>query len=83
MNKIKEQVSSLVAFNATELDTLNQEYSAISKRLEEGISKMSDSHLFSDKEIKEIQTHANSILGTRYRAAKDDIISKKRDEFQF
>jgi len=83
MNKIKEQVSAIVAFNATELDALNQEYSAISKRIEEGISKMSDSHLYSEKEIKEIQSHATSILGVRYRAAKDDIIAKKRDEFKF
>lgn len=83
MNKIKEQVSALIVFNATELDTLNQEYSNISKRINEGLSKMTDSQLFSEKEIKEIQSHADNILGTRYRSAKDNLISKKRDEFQF
>lgn len=83
MNKIKEQVSAIVVFNATELATLNQEYTTISKRIDEGISKMTDSHLYSEKEVKEVQSHANNLLGVRYRAAKDDIVSKKRDEFKF
>lgn len=83
MNKIKEQVSALVVFNATELDDLNQEYSALSKRIDEGISKMTNSRLYSEKEIKEIQTHATGTLNVRYKAAKNDIVSKKRDEFQF
>lgn len=83
MNKIKEQVSALIVFNATEVDALNQEYSALSKRIDEGIAKMANSRLYSEKEIKEIQTHATSTLNVRFKAAKNDIVSKKRAEFQF
>lgn len=83
MDKIKEQVSNLVVFNATELDDLNNEYSKIAERIEEGISKMNNSHLYSEKEVKEIQSLATGTLNVRYKAAKNDIVSKKRAEFKF
>lgn len=83
MDKIKEQISALIVFTATELDALDREFIVISKRIDEGVSNMSNSRLYSEKEIKEINSFANSILNVRYRSAKDDIISKKRNEFQF
>lgn len=83
MNKIKEQVAAIVAFNATELTTLNQEYNAIAKRIEEGIAKMKISNLYVNKEIQEIQSYAHGLLCKKYKEAKDDIITTKKSEFQF
>lgn len=83
MDKIKEQISALVVFTATELDALDREFVTLSKRIDDGISKMSDSRLYSEKEIKEIKSYASSILNVRYKSAKNDIVSMKRNEFQF
>ena len=51
MEKIKEQVSAIVAFNKTTLEELGLQYGEISDRLSEGISKMKNSRVFSTNEI--------------------------------
>lgn len=83
MDKIKEQVSAIVAFNKTTLEELNLQYGEISDRLSEGISKMKNSHVFSVNEIKEINDFGKSILDTRYQEAKRDITTKIRENFEF
>lgn len=83
MEKIKEQVSAIVAFNKTTLEELGLQYGEISDRLSEGISKMKNSRVFSVNEIKEINDFGKSILDTRYQEAKRDITIKIRESFEF
>lgn len=83
MDKIKEQISAIIAFNKTTLEELNLQYGEISDRLSEGISKMKNSRVFSTEEIKEIIDYGQSILNTRYGEHKKAIISTLRENFEF
>ena len=83
MEKIKAQVSAIVAFNKTTLEELGLQYGEISDRLSEGISRMKNSRVFSTDEIKEVNDYSKSLLDTRYQEAKRDITATLRENFEF
>lgn len=83
MNKIKDQVNSIVTFTATTFEALSEERSAIQDRITEGIEKMKESLVFSEAEIKEVAQYAANTLNTRYSSAKADITNSLRDSFEF
>ena len=83
MNKIKEQIDALVVFSATDLDSLQKEKTTITERCIEGIEKMKEAKVFTDKEISEINQYWSSVVGTRYNSAKQDIANNIRTNFTF
>lgn len=83
MNKIKDQVDSLVKFTATTIDALTDERSTIQDRLIEGIEKMKEAHIFTDEEIKEISKYTMHVLNNRFNNAKAAIINELRATFTF
>ena len=83
MNKIKDQVDALVVFNATDFDSLQKEKMHITDRCIEGIEKMKESKVFTDKEIAEINQYWPAIVNARYNAAKQNIANCIRTNFTF
>ena len=83
MNKIKDQVDALIVFNATDFDSLQEEKMHITDRCIEGIEKMKESKVFTDKEISEINQYWPAIVNARYNAAKQDIANCIRTNFTF
>lgn len=83
MNKIKEQIDVLVVFSATDFDSLAEEKTKIADRCIEGIEKMKEAKVFTDKEISEINQYWPSVVNARYNAAKQDIANKIRTNFVF
>ena len=83
MNKIKDQIDALVVFNATDFDSLQEEKARITDRCIEGIEKMKETKVFTDKEISEINQYWPSVVNARYNAAKNDIVNTIREEFKF
>lgn len=83
MNKIKDQVDALIVFNATDFDSLQEEKMHITDRCNEGIEKMKESKVFTDKEISEINQYWPAIVNARYNAAKQDIANCIRTNFTF
>lgn len=83
MNKIKEQIDALVVFSATDFDSLQEEKMQITDRCIEGIEKMKESKVFTDKEISEINQYWPSVVNARYNAAKQDIANCIRTNFTF
>lgn len=83
MNKIKEQIDALVVFSATDFDSLQEEKIHITDRCIEGIEKMKEAKVFTDKEISEINQYWPSVVNTRYNSAKQDIANTIRTNFTF
>lgn len=83
MNKIKDQVDALIVFNATDFDSLQEEKMHITDRCIEGIEKMKESKVFTDKEIAEINQYWPTVVTARYNAAKQDIANCIRTNFTF
>ena len=83
MNKIKEQIDALVVFNATDFDSLLEEKTKIVDRCIEGIEKMKETKVFTDKEIAEINQYWPSVVDVRYKSAKQDIANEIRTNFKF
>lgn len=83
MNKIKEQIDALVVFSATDFDSLQEEKMRITDRCIEGIDKMKEAKVFTDKEVSEINQYWPSVVNARYNAAKQDIANKIRTNFVF
>lgn len=83
MEKIKEQVSAIVAFNKTTLEELGIQYGEIANRLSEGISKMKTLQVFSNAEVKEVDDYGKSILDSRYQEQKLAIVEALRENFEF
>ena len=83
MNKIKDQVDALIVFNATDFDSLQEEKMRITDRCVEGIEKMKEVKVFTDKEISEINQYWPSVVNARYNAAKQDIANNIRTNFTF
>lgn len=83
MNKIKDQVDALIVFNATDFESLQEEKMHITDRCIEGIEKMKESKVFTDKEISEINQYWPAIVNARYNAAKQDIANTIRTNFTF
>ena len=83
MNKIKDQVDALVVFNATDFDSLQEEKMHITDRCIEGIEKMKESKVFTDKEIAEINQYWPTIVNARYNDAKQNIANCIRTNFTF
>lgn len=83
MNKIKEQIDALVVFSATDFDSLQEEKMSITDRCIEGVEKMKETKVFTDKEVSEINQYWPSVVNARYNAAKQDIANKIRTNFVF
>ena len=83
MNKIKDQIDALVVFSATDFDSLQEEKMHITDRCIEGIEKMKESKVFTDKEIAEINQYWPSVVNARYNTAKQDIANNIRANFTF
>jgi hypothetical protein len=83
MNRIKDQVDSIIKFTATTFEALSEERSTIQDRIIEGVEKMKESSVFSEAEIKEVSQYAVNTLNTRYSSAKADITNNIRDSFEF
>ena len=83
MNRIKDQVDSIIKFTATTFEALAEERSTIQDRIVEGVEKMKESSVFSEAEIKEVSQYAVNTLNTRYSSAKADITNNIRESFEF
>lgn len=83
MKTIKDQISAIVVFKATNLPNLTEEYGAIRERLVEGLDKMKMSNIYSKAEVEEIRMYMYEVLNNRYASAKTDVTNKLRSEFTF
>lgn len=83
MKAIKDQISAIVVFKATNLANLSEEYGAIRDRLIKGLDKMKIANIYSRTEIEEIRVYMHELLNTRYDVTKKDVIGKLRSQFVF
>lgn len=83
MNKIKDQIDTLIVFNATDLNSLQEEKSTLIDRLSEGVDKMKETKVFTEAEIKEISQYGVQVLNARFTLAKQDITNTIRTNFTF
>lgn len=83
MKAIKDQISAIVVFKATNLANLSEEYGAIRDRLIKGLDKMKIANIYSRTEIEEIRVYMHELLNHRYDAAKKDVIGTLRSQFTF
>lgn len=83
MEKIKEQVSAIVAFASTDLDKLGVEYGKINDRINEGVQNMKAAGVFTEKEVNEIFNFGKELLNRRYNETKQIIAKQIRDNFKF
>lgn len=83
MNKIKDQIDALVVFSATDFDSLQEEKVRIIDRCVEGVERMKDAKVFTDKEIAEVNQYWPSVVDTRYNSARQDITDAIRTNFIF
>jgi hypothetical protein len=83
MKKIKQQIDSIISFKANSLEKLTEEYDSIRERIQEGIEKMQNSKIFTNEEIKEINTYAKTMLNQKYTNARTDLTKTLKDNFVF
>lgn len=83
MKAIKDQISAIVVFKATNLSNLTEEYGALRDRLVEGLDKMKMANIYSKAEVEEIRMYMYEVLNNRYASAKTDVVNKLRSEFTF
>lgn len=83
MKTIKDQISAIVVFKATNLHHLTEEYGAVRDRLVEGLDKMKMANIYSKAEVEEIRMYMYEVLNNRYASAKTDVVNKLRSEFTF
>ena len=83
MEKIKKQVLSIVVFKGTTFQELDQEYSELGARIEEGIERMKAARVFANHEIEEIKKYAQSVRDNGYNAACCSVRASIRDNFKF
>jgi hypothetical protein len=83
MKAIKDQISAIVVFSATNLHNLTEEYGTIRDRLVEGLDKMKMANIYSKAEVEEIRMYMYEVLNNRYANAKTDVVNKLRSEFTF
>ena len=83
MDKIKDQIDALVVFSATDFDSLQEEKVRIIDRCVEGVERMKDAKVFTDKEIAEVNQYWPSVVDTRYNSARQDIANAIRTNFVF
>lgn len=83
MKAIKDQISAIVVFKATNLANLSEEYGAIRDRLIKGLNKMKVANIYSRTEIEEIRAYMHELLNHRYDATKKDVIGTLRSQFTF
>lgn len=84
MEKIKEQISGIIVYTATDLDSLAEQHENIRARVNEGLKKMKEAQiLFSKNELSDIEKYAGILLANRYNEAHRDLRTKLRAEFVF
>lgn len=83
MEKIKKQVTELIAFKATTFEELAAEYDSLSTRIQEGLAEMKASKVFTDVEIREVKDHAFALMDSGYKATRGAIAANLRENFEF
>lgn len=83
MNKIKDQIDALIVFTATDFETLKEEKSHIIERCAEGIERMKEAKVFTDKEISEINLYCDSVINARHNSVRHDLANTIRTNFKF
>lgn len=81
---IKEQIDLIVTFNPYHtLEELIHDREAKHKRLEDGLSKMSESNIFTDSEIESVTRYAFEILNIRYSYVMNAVKNTMRGSWTF
>ena len=83
MEKIKNQISSIVVYKGTTFQELEQEYNDLGARIWEGIERMKAAGVFIGYEIEEIKKYALNLRDDRYNAAYADLRGSIRNNFEF
>lgn len=83
MEKIKNQVNTIVVYKGATFQELDQEYNDLGARIEKGIERMKAAGVFSDHEIEEIRKYALNVRNNRYKAVYADIRESIRNNFEF
>lgn len=83
MEKIKNQVSTIVVYKGATLEEVNQEYTDLLARIDEGIERMKAAKVFASHEIEEIRKYAHNLRNNRYNDAYSKIKESIRDNFEF
>lgn len=83
MEKLKQQIDSIVSFKADSLEKLTEEYDSIHERIQKGIEKMQNSKIFTNEEIKEINTYSRTMLNQKHASARADLTKTLRENFVF
>ena len=83
MENIRKQVDVIIVFNATTLMELNVESDKVSQRIKDGIEKMRESGVFSQKEIDHITNYAKNLLDKKLADKSSSIIENIRANFEF
>lgn len=83
MEKIKNQISAIVVFKAATFQELDQEFSDLGARIDEGIERMKAAGVFANHEIEEIRKYALNVRNNRYNTAHADVRGSIRNNFEF
>ena len=83
MERIKEQINSLLTYTSSDLEGLKEEYQELGMRINEGLSKMKAAAVFTDAEIKETGEYARQLLLDKFEIARQAIVNSVRDSFEF
>lgn len=83
MEKIKQQIDQIISFKADSLEKLAEEYDSMHERIQQGIEKMQNSKIFTNDEIKEINTYAKTMLNQKHASARADLTKTLKENFVF
>jgi 3-deoxy-D-arabino-heptulosonate 7-phosphate (DAHP) synthase class II len=83
MERIKEQINGILTYTSSDLEGLKEEYQELGVRINEGLSKMKASAVFTDSEIRETGEYARQLLIDKFEIAKRAIIDSVRESFEF
>lgn len=83
MENIKKQIDMLIKYECDNFDDLKSIYSNLSLRINEGLTKMKETLVFTEDEIAEINDYAKKLLVERFEYERVRIREKIRKSFKF
>jgi hypothetical protein len=83
MKKIESQISNQVSFTGVTLEELPKYVQSMTDKISVGLSRMKESKLFTQDEIKQIQEFATKLINVRADAHQKMMTEQAREKFRF
>lgn len=83
MKKIESQISNQVSFTGVTLEELPKHVQSMTDKISVGLSRMKESKLFTEDEIKYIQEFATKLIQARADTHQKMMIEQAREKFRF